>query len=114
MAPSRGDVPDEVDRLGALGGPSEPSDAEITAELTADVEHSQAVAREAVQEAGRLRGELAEMRVQLARARQDQDTFQRRRRLDAGPYLVDLAGEAWSEVVRPAVARTARRLGLRR
>lgn len=82
----------------------------------ADVEREAAVdaEREVAFELGRLRGEIAELRVQLARARQDQDTFQRRREMSAAAYLADLGREGWVEVVRPRVARVARRVGVRR
>lgn len=71
-------------------------------------------AREAALELGALRGEIAELRVQLARARQDQDVFQRRREMSATAYLADLAREGWVEVVRPRVSRLARRVRVRR
>jgi hypothetical protein len=100
----------ELDRLRALLGPSERS----YETLRADVDHAETLARDAQHELGRQRGEMAELRVQLARARQDQDTFQRRREMSAGAYLVDLVREGWIEVLRPRAGRVARAVGLRR
>lgn len=57
-----------------------PSDLEaLRAEvdrLRADRDAAVAAAREAEREAGRLRGRIAEMEVQLVRARQDQERYQ--------------------------------------
>ena len=104
------DVEAELERLRTLVGPSEIG----FAELRDDVVAASAEAKLAVLEAGRLRGELAEMSVQLARGRQDQDVLQRRR--DMGPisYLADLAEEYWRASLRPALGSALRRLGVRR
>ena len=64
---------DEVARLRALVGPSE----ESYEKLRLDVAEARQAAKDAEAEAGRLRGLMAEMSTQLARARQDQDRFQR-------------------------------------
>lgn len=101
---------DELERLRALVGPSEAAYGQLSADLDAAV----AEARSAELEAGALRGRLAEMSVQLARARQDQDTMARRREMSAGAHLADLCGGYWREVIRPSLARWARRAGLRR
>lgn len=45
--------------------------------LRDELERAVAAARDAEHEAGRLRGTIAEMQVQLVRARQDQEQFQR-------------------------------------
>ena len=45
-------------------------------QLRLDLAGAVASAREAEAEAGRLRGTIAEMQTQLARARQDQESFQ--------------------------------------
>ncbi|MEM8748347.1 MAG: hypothetical protein AAGF91_16715 [Actinomycetota bacterium] len=63
----------EVDRLRALVGPSEQSYADLRQDLLAARDH----ARGADAAAGVLRGQNAELHVALARARQDQDHFQR-------------------------------------
>lgn len=113
MPPTTPDGPspnDELDRLRSLVGPSERS----YAALRDDAERARDAAKEAIEAAGRLRGELAEMSVELARARQDQDTLQRRREMSAPAHLTDLAREAWDEVVRPAGGRAVRAVGLRR
>jgi multidrug resistance efflux pump len=44
--------------------------------LRADRDAAVAAAREAEHEVGRLRGQIAEMQVQLVRARQDQERYQ--------------------------------------
>jgi hypothetical protein len=63
----------EIDRLRALVGPSEQSYDDLRQDLLAATD----VAKGAEAEAGMLRGQLAEMHVALARARQDQEYFQR-------------------------------------
>ena len=63
----------EVERLRALVGPSEQS----YVDLQQDVLAARDVARGAEAAAGALRGQVAELHVELARARQDQDHFQR-------------------------------------
>lgn len=63
----------ELARLRALVGPDERS----YDELRADVAAAREAARLAEAEVGRLRGTIAEMQVQLVRARQDQDRYQR-------------------------------------
>jgi hypothetical protein len=99
----------ELLRLRSLVGPSEIAYRRLADDLTAASEQ----ARDAELAAGRLRGELAEMSVQLARARQDQDSVQRRREMGAGEYLADVCREYWYEVLRPLTGRVARRIGLR-
>lgn len=101
---------DELSRLRALVGPSEISYLQIKE----DLEAASSATRAAVLDAGRLRGELTEMSVQLARARQDQDVMQRRRQMGLVAYGADLVREFWAEAVRPIVAKAVRRLGLRR
>lgn len=104
------DVDAELERLRRLVGPSEIGFGELRDDLIA----ASAETKLAALEVGRLRGELAEMSVQLARARQDQDVLQRRR--DMGPisYLGDLAAEYWRASLRPALGSALRRLGVRR
>lgn len=63
----------EVDRLRSLVGPSEQSYDDLRQDLLA----ARDVAKGAEAEAGVLRGRLAETHVELARARQDQEYFQR-------------------------------------
>ncbi|MFP5488374.1 MAG: hypothetical protein ACLGHQ_08730 [Acidimicrobiia bacterium] len=63
----------EVERLRALVGPSEQSYLDLQQDLLA----ARDVARGAEAAAGVLRGHIAELDVALARARQDQDHFQR-------------------------------------
>ena len=63
----------EIDRLRELVGPSEQSYHDVRQDLLA----ARDAARGAQAAAGVLRGQLAEMHVQLARARQDQEYFQR-------------------------------------
>lgn len=63
----------EIDRLQALVGPSEQSYADLRQDLLA----ARDTAKGAEAEAGVLRGRVAELEVALARARQDQEHFQR-------------------------------------
>ncbi len=101
---------DELQRLRALVGPSEVDYRQLVDDLAA----SSSATRAAELAEGQLRGELAEMSVQLARARQDQDTLQRRREMGPAAYLGDVAREYWVEALRPALGRAARGLGLSR
>jgi predicted nucleic acid-binding Zn-ribbon protein len=74
----------EVERLRELVGPSEQSYVDLQQDLLA----ARDAAKGAEATAGMLRGQLAELHVELARARQDQDHLQRivssRLRLGAG------------------------------
>jgi predicted nucleic acid-binding Zn-ribbon protein len=63
----------EIERLRRLVGPSERSYADLEQDLLA----ARDAARGAEATAGSLRGQLAQMHVELARARQDQDHLQR-------------------------------------
>ena len=63
----------EVERLRQLVGPSESSYDDVRQDLLA----ARDVAKGAEAAAGVLRGQVAELEVALARARQDQDHFQR-------------------------------------
>ena len=101
---------DELARLRALVGPSEVAYAQLDDDLRAASDQL----REAALVTGQLRGELTEMSVQLARARQDQDTMQRRTTMGPMAHLADLCREYWHDAVRPAAGRLLRRTGLRR
>jgi hypothetical protein len=83
----------EVDRLRSLVGPTEQSYDDLRLDLLA----ARDVAKGAEAEAGVLRGQLAELHVALARARQDQEYFQRM--LPAGLRA------GWSRVSRSLRAR---------
>ena len=63
----------ELDRLRELVGPDEQSYADLRDELA----HARDAVRDAEAEAGRLRGMITEMRLELHRARQDQFHLQR-------------------------------------
>jgi predicted nucleic acid-binding Zn-ribbon protein len=63
----------EVERLRALVGPSEASYDDLRQDLLA----ARDAAKGAEAAAGVLRGQVAELHVALARARQDQEQFQR-------------------------------------
>jgi predicted nucleic acid-binding Zn-ribbon protein len=63
----------EIERLRDLVGPDERG----FRDLRADLDAAREAARDAEAQAGRLRGTIAEMQVQLVRARQDQERFQR-------------------------------------
>lgn len=76
----------EVERLRELVGPSEQTYQDLRRDLLA----ARDVAKGAEAAAGVLRGQIAELHVELARARQDQDHLQRivgsRLRLGAGRF----------------------------
>lgn len=63
----------EVARLRSIVGPDEHDYHALRSDRDAAV----AAARDAERESGRLRGQIAEMQVQLVRARQDQERYQR-------------------------------------
>lgn len=67
------DGPSELARMRALVGPNEQSYEDLSRELA---QASDAV-KEAEAEAGRLRGRITEMQLELHRARQDQFHLQR-------------------------------------
>ena len=98
---------DELERLRSLVGPSEIAYRTMRDDLDAAAERT----KQLELAAGTLRGRLAEMSVQLARARQDQDRMQRRRELGPFAYAADLWREYWLEVLRPSLGRVRRRLG---
>jgi hypothetical protein len=110
MTETRGDTEDgtqdgtELERLRRLLGPSE----RAYEELRRDVEEARRVAKEALAETGRLRGQLTETNVQLARARQDQDVLLRR--AEKGPLgrVVDRVSERWRRSVVPRLRRLRR------
>lgn len=96
---------EELERLRALVGPSERD----YSSLRGDVEQAEAAARAAQREAGELRGELAEMRVQLSRARQDQDLLMRQVEMTAAERWADRVHRRWASSVAPRLRRIARR-----
>lgn len=67
------DVRHELERLRELVGPCEQSYTDLRQDLLA----ARDVAKGAEASAGALRGQVAQLHVELARARQDQDHFQR-------------------------------------
>jgi len=91
----------ELDRLRALVGPSEVS----YEALQSDVVNAQRVAKEAVTEAGALRGRMVELETHLTRARQDQDFLQRRIDMSAWEGVVYRAQRRWRISVVPRVKR---------
>lgn len=95
----------ELDRLRALVGPSETG----YVELRTDRDEAQRVAREAVHEAGALRGQLTEVGVQLSRARQEQDLLMRRSEMSGPQRVLDRAGQLWSVSIAPRLRRFVRR-----
>jgi hypothetical protein len=72
-APDPGDLQTEIDRLRTLVGPVEQDYAALRQDLLA----ARDVAQGAEASTGALRGQVAQLHVELARARQDQDHFQR-------------------------------------
>jgi predicted nucleic acid-binding Zn-ribbon protein len=71
--PDHGELQTEIDRLRTLVGPDEQDYAALREDLLA----ARDVAKGAEASAGALRGQVAQLHVELARARQDQDHFQR-------------------------------------
>lgn len=96
---------EEVERLRNLIGPSERG----YLALRNDVEAAEAHAREASAEAGALRGQLAEMRVQVSRARQDQELALRQIDMTPAERLADRASRRWASSVVPRVRRITQR-----
>ena len=91
----------ELDRLRNLVGPSETA----YAELLADRDEAQRVARNASAEVGELRGHIVELNTQVSRARQDQDVLQRRIKMTATERFLDRAQQRWTvSVMRQAEA----------
>lgn len=101
---------DEAQRLRELVGPSEVA----YAQLRDDLERAEAVARDALAEAGELRGRLEEMSVQLSRARQDQDLLQQRVAMSVPELARDLVAHRWTTSVRPRLGRVRQRVTGRR
>jgi hypothetical protein len=92
---------DELARLRSLVGPSE-----VAYEaLRVDRDAAQMVARDALAETGELRGTIQEMRVQLARARQDQDVLLRRAQMTPTRRTLDRAVSRWRTSVAPRAAQ---------
>lgn len=91
----------ELERLRRLVGPSETS----YAELLADRDEAQRAAREALAEAGALRGHILELNTQVSRARQDQDLLQRRIEMTGSERLLDRAHQRWTLSVAPRLKR---------
>lgn len=95
----------ELDRLRNLVGPSE----RAYAELLADRDQAQQIARVAMAQAGKLNGRLTEMSVQLSRARQDQDALLLRARMTPWHRVVDRTKRRWSTSVISRVSRVVDR-----
>ena len=91
----------ELERLRSLVGPSEIS----YAELLADRDEAQRVARDAGIEVGELRGHILELNTQVSRARQDQDLLQRRIEMSGWERLLDRAQQRWTMSVVPRLKR---------
>ena len=91
----------ELERLRNLVGPSETA----YAELLADRDEAQRVARDASAEVGELRGRIVELNTQVSRARQDQDVLQRRIKMTATERFLDRAQQRWTVSVMPRLKR---------
>lgn len=91
----------EVERLRQLVGPSETA----YVALRRDRDEAQRVAKAAVHDAGELRGQLAEMSVQLSRARQEQDLALRRLDMTTAERWADRVGRRWTGSVAPRLRR---------
>ncbi len=91
----------ELERLRNLVGPSETA----YAELLADRDEAQQVARDASAAAGELRGHIVELKTQVSRARQDQDILQRRIEMTGTERILDRAQQRWTLSVVPRLKR---------
>jgi uncharacterized coiled-coil DUF342 family protein len=98
-----GEVSDasELERLRSLVGPSETA----FAELRADRDEAQRVARDALAEVGELRGHILELNTQVSRARQDQDLLLRRIEMTGWERLLDRVRHRWRMSVVPRLKR---------
>lgn len=97
---------EQLARLRALVGPSEVA----YESLLVDREAAQNVAKQALAESGELRGRIEEMRVQLARARQDQDVLLLRAELVPWRQVVDRLHRRWMTSVAPRASRLTDRV----
>jgi hypothetical protein len=96
----RDDIPEalsEVKRLRELIGPSERSYAALLRDRDEAIE----VARRAEAEAGKLRGDITEMSVQLSRARQDQDVLLVQSEMTSIHRLIDRVRRRWAMSISP-------------
>jgi len=91
----------ELERLRNLVGPSETA----YAELLADRDEAQRVARDASADVGELRGHIVELNTQVSRARQDQDILQRRIEMTGPERILDRAQQRWTLSVVPRLKR---------
>lgn len=102
------DMPDassEIERLRELIGPSERSYAALLRDRDEAIE----VARRAEVEAGRLRGDITEMSVQLSRARQDQEVLLVQSEMTTVRRLIDRVRRRWARSVTSRLRRLAGR-----
>lgn len=97
---------DEVQRLRALVGPSEKS----YEELRRDRDESVRVAREAMAEVGELRGDIVDLRVQVSRARQDQEYGQVAAAMNPTQRVMYRARRRWATSITPRLTILARRV----
>ncbi|WP_420450865.1 hypothetical protein [Ilumatobacter sp.] len=95
----------ELERLRALVGPSEPS----YEALRRDRDESMRVARQALAEVGALRGDIVDLRVQVSRARQDQEYRQVAAAMNPVQRAAYRARRRWATSVRPRLAILVRR-----
>ena len=91
----------ELERLQNLVGPSETA----YAELLADRNEAQQVARDASAAVGELRGHIVELNTQVSRAQQDQDILQRRIEMTGTERILDRAQQRWTLSVVPRLKR---------
>lgn len=92
----------ELERLRDLVGPSETS----YAQLRADRDEAERVARDALAVTGELRGHIVELNAQVSRARQDQDLLQRRIEMTGWERMLDRVHRRWKMSVVPRLKRT--------
>lgn len=100
------EVSDEVQRLRALVGPSEVS----YEALRRDRDESMRVAREAMAEVGALRGDIIDLRVQVSRARQDQEYRDVSVAMSPADKVLYRTRRRWATSVTPRAAILVRRI----
>lgn len=100
-----GEVDDELERLRDLVGPSEKS----YAALREDRDQAVQAAKDALAEAGELRGHIVDLSVQLSRARQEQEYDQVSAAMSPTERVVYRARRRWATSATPRLAAAIRR-----
>ncbi|MEP1125038.1 MAG: hypothetical protein ABJH68_14235 [Ilumatobacter sp.] len=100
------EVAGELERLRELVGPSETS----YASLREDRDEAVRVAKEAMADAGELRGHIVDLSVQLSRARQEQEYQEVSAAMTPAERVVYRARRRWATSATPRLAAAYRRV----